>query len=168
MGIKYNHICSKCNKSCFLDYYDREFTLCLDCQREEARSKVLLPMVHKKSGLELFDNSKIYYSLLKETRLTEEQAKEVCEATTRRIISHNIQFLSGPHIREIVNSVLAEKGYIDARKRYTRIGMPFYDLHQLLEGIVVLEEDKYGVILQRILREYEVVKELIEEANHDD
>ena len=88
----------------------------------------LLPGVFDKEGVREFDESKIYSSLISETTLNESEAKRITEIVIRRIISNNIAFLSAPHIREIVCSILSEQHYEEDRKLYTRIGMPFYDL----------------------------------------
>ncbi|TFG17670.1 MAG: hypothetical protein EU533_08185, partial [Promethearchaeota archaeon] len=48
-------------------------------------------------------------------------------------ISSGIKFLSGPHIREIVCSILSEQHFEDERKIYTRIGMPLMDYEAILE-----------------------------------
>ncbi len=90
--------------------------------------KKLLPGVFDKEGVREFDESKIYSSLLRETTLNESEAKRITEIVIRRIISNKIAFLSAPHIREIVCSILSEQHYEEDRKLYTRIGMPFYDL----------------------------------------
>ena len=57
----------------------------------------------------------------------------ITEIVVRRIISSGIKFLSGPHIREIVCSVLSEQHFEDERKLYTRIGMPLMDYEAILE-----------------------------------
>jgi len=44
-----------------------------------------------------------------------------------------MKFLSGPHIREIVCSILSENHFEQERKIYTRIGMPLMDYEEILE-----------------------------------
>lgn len=80
-----------------------------------------------------FDASKVYESLLKETGMSEKDANKITELTVRRIISSGIKFLSGPHIREIVCSVLSEQHHEQERKLYTRIGMPLMDYEAVLK-----------------------------------
>lgn len=124
----------------------------------------LLPQVHKKDGkTEEFNDKAIYTSLLKETSLTPSQAKHICELTTRRIISHNIKWLSGPHVREICCSILAEHGYTKERLQYTRIGIPYYELKQLLINNKYRREiDNYWILTTEVIKEYKEVKKLIE------
>lgn len=94
----------------------------------------LLPKVFRTEGnIAEFDPSKIFESILKETRMSEADAKNITELVVRRIISSGIKFLSGPHIREIVCSILSEQHFESERKLYTRIGMPLMDYEAILE-----------------------------------
>ncbi|MBD3254913.1 MAG: anaerobic ribonucleoside-triphosphate reductase [Candidatus Lokiarchaeota archaeon] len=96
--------------------------------------KNLLPKVFRSEGdVENFHPSKIEESIIKETGLDEKTANRLTEKVVRRIISSGITFLSGPHIREIVCSVLSEQHFEDKRKLYTRIGMPLMDYEAILE-----------------------------------
>lgn len=95
--------------------------------------KNLLPKVFQSKGdVVNFDPIKIEESIIKETNMDIEEAKIITEKVVRRIISSNIKFLSGPHIRELVCSVLSEQGFENERKLYTRIGMPLMDYERLL------------------------------------
>ena len=94
----------------------------------------LLPKVFRTEGdLADFNPSRIFESIVKETRLSEDKAKRITELVVRRIISSGIKFLSGPHIREIVCSILSEQHFEDERKLYTRIGIPLMDYEEILE-----------------------------------
>ncbi|MBD3338043.1 MAG: hypothetical protein GF353_02970 [Candidatus Lokiarchaeota archaeon] len=94
----------------------------------------LLPKVYRTEGDVVdFDPSKIKQSLEKETGMNEEKSNLITELVVRRIISSGMQFLSGPHIREIVCSVLSEQHFEEERKLYTRIGMPLMDYEQILK-----------------------------------
>ncbi|MHA1931526.1 MAG: anaerobic ribonucleoside-triphosphate reductase, partial [Promethearchaeota archaeon] len=94
----------------------------------------LLPKVFRTEGdLADFNSSRIFESIIKETGLRENKAKMITELVVRRIIGSGIRFLSGPHIREIVCSILSEERFEDERKLYTRIGMPLMDYEEILE-----------------------------------
>jgi len=94
----------------------------------------LLPKVFRTEGnITDFDSAQIYESLLKETGLNERDVARITELVVRRIINYGIKFLSGPHIREIVCSILSEQHFEDERKLYTRIGMPLMDYEKILE-----------------------------------
>lgn len=93
----------------------------------------LLPRVFRTEGdMVDFDPVKIRRSIIEETGMTDSYADKITEIVVRRIISSGIKFLSGPHIREIVCSVLSEQHYEDERKLYTRIGMPLMDYEAIL------------------------------------
>ncbi len=96
--------------------------------------KSLLPRVSRTEGdVVPFDPLKIKQSIVKETGLNDKVADSITELAVRRIISSGIMFLSGPHIREIVCSILSEQHFEDERKLYTRIGMPLMDYEAILE-----------------------------------
>jgi ribonucleoside-triphosphate reductase len=108
-----------------------------DKKSETVRRKYLtklLPQVFRTEGdVVAFDTAKIEQSLMKETNLDQKTADRITELVVRRIISSGIKFLSGPHIREIVCSILSEQHYEEERKIYTRIGMPLMDYEAILE-----------------------------------
>ena len=82
----------------------------------------LLPKVFRTEGdVVEFNPSKILESIMKETSMKEKDAKHITELVVRRIISSGIKFLSGPHIREIVCSILSENHFEQERKIYTSI-----------------------------------------------
>jgi ribonucleoside-triphosphate reductase len=93
----------------------------------------LLPKVKtSKNTEETFDPKRIYESLKEETILTEDEANEVAIELARRVIAYKIPVLTSPEIREMVCSILLEKGYDKARFMYTRLGLPFYDFDELI------------------------------------
>ena len=102
--------------------------------------KKLLPRVFRTEGdVVPFDPVKIELSLINETGLDQNSADKITELVVRRIISSGIRFLSGPHIREIVCSILSEEHFEDERKLYTRIGKSFYthDLFIIIKGFMM-------------------------------
>ncbi|HHI30123.1 MAG TPA: hypothetical protein ENL17_00225, partial [Candidatus Methanoperedenaceae archaeon] len=86
----------------------------------------------------------IIKQLLKETRLSEQfyklpsisdaDAKEIAREKERRIQKMNVEFLSGPLIRELVNIVLLEHGHTEWRNISTRVGTPVSDAYQIDMG----------------------------------
>ena len=79
-----------------------------------------------------FKPDKIKISLMKETGLSEEVAEEIAADVADKIHMLNLKFLSGPLIRELVCTALLERNYEGARARYTRLGLPLYDVNQLI------------------------------------
>jgi len=86
-----------------------------------------------RNTLESFDRSKIVESLVKETGLDRKIAEEVAKDVEDLIRKAKLKFISAPLIREIVNVKLLERGLEDARRDYTRLGLPVYDTTQIIE-----------------------------------
>jgi len=133
----------------------------------------LLPKVFRTEGDWVeFDPSKIYESILKETGMTEKDTKKITELVVRRIISSGIKFLSGPHIREIVCSILSEQHFEEQRKLYTRIGMPLMDYEEILEkgpkykhGEVINPERIHHWAANQLAEEYTLLRILNDEES---
>jgi ribonucleoside-triphosphate reductase len=91
-----------------------------------------------------WDRERIVRQIVEETKLvstfygyesaSEETAREIARLVEERIKSMNLQTLSGPLIREIVNITLLEKGMVQYRNVCTRVGTPVYDAHQIDVG----------------------------------
>lgn len=81
---------------------------------------------------ERFDRFRITESIVKETGLDEQEADRIAFETEKFIKTANLEYISAPLIREIVNVKLLENGYEKERNLYTRIGMPVYDLTTLI------------------------------------
>jgi anaerobic ribonucleoside-triphosphate reductase len=86
------------------------------------------------STMETFDANKIIDSLVLEAKLPRSDAQLVAVKVMDRIVASGIKFLSGPLIREMCNSVLAELGFEKERVLYTRVGIPMYDLGLLINN----------------------------------
>ena len=133
----------------------------------------LLPKVFRSEGDWVeFDPDKILESILKETGMTEENTKTITELVVRRIISSGIRFLSGPHIREIVCSILSEQHFEEERKLYTRIGMPLMDYEEILEkgpktkrGAVINPEKIHHWAANQLAEEYTLLRILNDEES---
>ncbi|MCK4492317.1 MAG: hypothetical protein KAU03_06810, partial [Candidatus Altiarchaeales archaeon] len=81
-----------------------------------------------------FDRKKIIESLIEETQIDEEVASEVSLAVEKELERLRLDYDTAPLIREIVNVKLLEKGMESARARYTRLGMPVYDVKNLMKN----------------------------------
>ncbi|MHC1570675.1 MAG: anaerobic ribonucleoside-triphosphate reductase [Methermicoccaceae archaeon] len=104
-----------------------------------------LPKVRTTDGYMLdWDREKIVQGILRESMLSEqfygtppideELAREVAREAEKRILWMNLRFLSGPLVREVVNTVLLEMGHSEYRDVLTRVGMPVYDAHMIDVG----------------------------------
>ncbi|MFX1499223.1 MAG: anaerobic ribonucleoside-triphosphate reductase, partial [Promethearchaeota archaeon] len=97
----------------------------------------------------------------------------ITELTVRRIISSGIKFLSGPHIREIVCSILSEQHYEEERKLYTRIGMPLMDYEEILEKKFQTNQEKilnpekiHHLAANQLAEEYSLLRILTDQEAH--
>jgi anaerobic ribonucleoside-triphosphate reductase len=103
-----------------------------DLEDLQSREKKM-PKVRTTQGtMEPFDANAIIDSLVLEAELTRADAHLVAVKVMDRIVASGIKFLSGPLIREMCNSVLAEMGMEKERILYTRVGIPMYDLGLLI------------------------------------
>ncbi len=79
-----------------------------------------------------WDKSRIVKSLLRETSVDEATARLIADRVERIIRDSGIEFITGPLIRELVNAELIKLKLEEERKQYTRLGMPMYDVEQLI------------------------------------
>jgi ribonucleoside-triphosphate reductase len=84
--------------------------------------------------MEEFDRNKIVEALVKEANVPIVQAQKVARETEKRLLEFKTKYLTAPLIREMVNSILVEKGLEDYRHKLTRLGLPVYDVNQLIES----------------------------------
>ncbi|MEM2916859.1 MAG: anaerobic ribonucleoside-triphosphate reductase [Candidatus Bathyarchaeia archaeon] len=87
-----------------------------------------------KIQFEDFNPEKIKVSLVRETGLAEDVAGKIAVDIADRIRKLDLKFLSGPLIREFVCVALLEQNFENARARYTRLGLPLYDVEKLIKA----------------------------------
>ncbi|MDD1674297.1 MAG: anaerobic ribonucleoside-triphosphate reductase, partial [Methanomicrobiales archaeon] len=104
-----------------------------------------LPKVRTSDGHILeWDRDKIVRQILEETKLveifygsesaSEELAQEIARSVEQQILKMGLRSLSGPLIREVLNTTLLEGGLINYRNVCTRVGTPVYDAHLIDVG----------------------------------
>ena len=86
---------------------------------------------------EPFDESKIANNLIREADFTEDEAFHLAKTAKRKLLAAKIQYLTAPLIREYMNFILLEEGKEEARHKLTRLGLPPYDVKQLLAQILL-------------------------------
>ena len=87
-----------------------------------------------KYTLELFDETIIEKKIIEESNLNLRDAKKVADEAKKRIRKANITYLTAPLIREFVNAILIEFHLEDTRHKLTRLGVPPYDIKQLINS----------------------------------
>jgi ribonucleoside-triphosphate reductase (formate) len=79
-----------------------------------------------------WDRSKIADALIRETLIDKDTADQISMETERMIRQSGVKVVTAPLIRELVNAKLIEKGLEGARRMHTRLGMPVYDVDNLI------------------------------------
>ena len=85
-------------------------------------------------AIEDFHRSKIAKSLVVEAGVPQELADEIAAEAEDRLIKLRTSYLTAALIREFVNAILIEKKLEEYRHKLTRVGMPVYDVTQLLRA----------------------------------
>ncbi|MFO7898447.1 MAG: anaerobic ribonucleoside-triphosphate reductase [Planctomycetota bacterium] len=79
-----------------------------------------------------WDKTRIADALIKEAELDEETAYEVASAVEKKVFRSGIKRISTTLIRELVDNELFERGCERTLKKPSVVGMPRYDLEQLI------------------------------------
>ncbi|MFH0925431.1 MAG: anaerobic ribonucleoside-triphosphate reductase [bacterium] len=79
-----------------------------------------------------WNRQRIVDALVRETYLDLDTAEKIGKEVELEIVSSGITALTSPLIRELVDAKLVEHGLEKARRMHTRLGMPLYDVDQLI------------------------------------
>jgi len=97
-------------------------------------------------SIEEFNTHKIIQSLVKEGGLTLELAQKITEEVENRIYKYQTTYLTGSLIREMVNSVLLEHGHEEYRNKLARLGLPVYDVQEMLSNVDNVDNGAEGFL----------------------
>jgi len=79
-----------------------------------------------------WNRQKIVDALVRETYVDIDTAEKISREVEEMILNYKTKVITAPLIRELVNAKLIEKGLEHHRRMHTRIGVPFYDVDQLI------------------------------------
>ena len=79
-----------------------------------------------------WNRQRIVDALLRETFIDRDTAEKISRDIEVTIQAGKVKTITGPLIREMVNAKLLEMGLEEARRMHTRLGVPLYDVDQLL------------------------------------
>ncbi|HSR12901.1 MAG TPA: anaerobic ribonucleoside-triphosphate reductase, partial [Thermodesulfobacteriota bacterium] len=79
-----------------------------------------------------WNRQRIVDALLRETTIDPETAHKISREVEDQIIASRISLVTAPLIRELVDAKLIEYGLEEARRMHTRLGVPLYDVDQLI------------------------------------
>ncbi len=112
--------------------------------------------------IEDFNRDRIKEALVNEAGVGVQLAGRIAREAEERLIKFNVQNLTAPLIRELVNAILLERGMEKEQQALARVGLPVYDLQQLISGSQPHQhpspESVQHVIGDSVLREYLVRK----------
>ena len=101
-------------------------------QRFLKRRKIMVRT--SRLAIEEFDRNKIVESLVKEANVPIDLAQKIARETEKRLSEFKTKYLTAPLIREIVNAILVEKGLEEYRHKLTRLGLPVFNVTQLIRS----------------------------------
>lgn len=97
-------------------------------------------------SIEEFNSHKIIQSLVREGSLPLELAQKITEEVENRIYKYQTTYLTGSLIREMVNSVLLEHGHEEYRNKLARLGLPVYDIQEMLTNLDNVDNGAEGLL----------------------
>jgi len=108
-------------------------------------------------SIEEFNSHKIIQSLVREGSLPLELAQKITEEVENRIYKYQTTYLTGSLIREMVNSVLLEHGHEEYRNKLARLGVPVFDVQEMLTNVDDVDNGAEGLLFktgQRVFAEH--------------
>ncbi|MBN2251959.1 MAG: anaerobic ribonucleoside-triphosphate reductase [Candidatus Altiarchaeota archaeon] len=118
-----------------------------------------------KTLLENFDSAKIADSLVREAELDREKAGLIAKEVEEELSRLKLDYVTAPLIREIANVKLLENGLEKERAKYTRLGMPVYDVTNLVgfgskenANLQYNPETVHKLMADQISKEYSLIR----------
>ncbi len=121
--------------------------------------------------LEEWNKDRIVNTLIRETYIDRRTAEIISDEVEKQIIGLNVSILTSTLIRELVGAKLIELGLEKAHKMHTRLGVPLYDVEQMIlnqetnsRGIPLGPELTNLALASRIKREYALINVFSQEV----
>lgn len=99
-------------------------------------------------SIEEFNSHKIIQSLVREASIPLDMAQKITEEVENRIYKYQTAHLTGAVIREIVNSVLLEHGHEEYRNQLARLGLPVFDVKEMMSNLNISYNGAEGLLLE--------------------
>ncbi|MHA1917428.1 MAG: anaerobic ribonucleoside-triphosphate reductase, partial [Candidatus Ranarchaeia archaeon] len=134
---------------------------------EEARKSIGLKVKTSRFTIEDFNRDKIKKSLVNEAGIRPRIASRISKEAEERLLKFKIHDLTAPLIREIVNSILLEKGMEKEQQALARVGLPIFDVQQILEGkskVNFSPETIHKIVGDVVLQQYLIRRQLSEDV----
>jgi len=114
-------------------------------------------------AIENFDRNKIAESLVREAEVPVDLAQKIAREAEKRLVKLGTKYLTAPLIREFVNAILIERGLEEYRHKLTRLGLPVYDVTQLIREMSGRSADVgkvHAAAGNRVIEEYTLLNAL--------
>jgi anaerobic ribonucleoside-triphosphate reductase len=83
-------------------------------------------------AIDQWDRQKIVEAMVKEALVDRDTAEAISLEVQEMVLASGISMVTSPLIRELVDAKLIERGLEHARKMHTRLGVPLYDVEQMI------------------------------------
>ncbi len=117
-----------------------------------------------KLAIEPFDKRRIAEALMREANVPKRLAESIAREAEERLSSLQVKYLTAALIREFVNMILIEKGLEEYRHVLTRLGLPVFDVSQLIKSISRRQPATASSVFtsagKHVLAEYALLKAL--------
>lgn len=130
---------------------------------EERAFKKKMLVRTSRLAIEPFDRNKIVESLVREAGVPVDLAQKIARETEERLFKLDTKYLTAPLIREFVNAILIERGLEEYRHKLTRLGLPVYDVTQLIRAMSSISADVEAIRVaagNRVIEEYTLLNVL--------
>ncbi len=117
-----------------------------------------------KLAIEPFDKRRIAEALMREANVPKRLAESIAREAEERLSSLQVKYLTAALIREFVNMILVERGLEEYRHVLTRLGLPVFDVSQLIKSISRKQPATASSVFtsagKHVLAEYALLKAL--------
>ncbi|MBS7648965.1 MAG: anaerobic ribonucleoside-triphosphate reductase [Candidatus Bathyarchaeia archaeon] len=130
---------------------------------EESAFKRRMLVRTSRLAIEFFDRNKIAESLVREAGVPLDLAQKIARETEERLLKLDTKYLTAPLIREFVNAILIERGLEEYRHKLTRLGLPVYDVTQLIKAMSAASANVEAIRIaagNRVIEEYTLLNTL--------
>ncbi|MFH0986717.1 MAG: anaerobic ribonucleoside-triphosphate reductase, partial [Candidatus Micrarchaeota archaeon] len=119
-----------------------------------------------KNVLEGFDKNRIADSLVKETGIPKTIAQDIAREVELDIRRLQLKNISAALIREMASTALLQKRLADAKLKYTRVGLPVYDIRGIIKRQNIASPEELDLFLgKKMLEEYTLMRVLPEDVS---
>ncbi len=107
-------------------------TIASDASQEKESTDLSMFVRTSADEIVAWNRERIVEALIKETGVRRELAEIIGLEVEKQVKKLSIEYITAPLVRELVDVKLLEYGLEDTRKKHTRLGVPIYDVKQII------------------------------------